>query len=88
MNTPAIPFIDWCDQVRHYIVYAGAGDLWKEVIRLTVEDRDEPAPEDPSGFFFWLRGDEPREAYDAGETDAYYAAFLLEEYNLFGPRGE
>ena len=35
-----------------------------------------------------MRGDEPEETYDAGDTPEEYVSFLVEEWELFGPEGE
>jgi hypothetical protein len=64
--------------------------LFREAIKACEEESDSKAPlfTDPKAFLEWMRGDEPEDARDNGETSKDYADFLLEEWRLFGPQGE
>jgi len=43
---------------------------------------------EPFEFLAALRGDEPADAFDAGDSAADYASMLTTEWDLYGPEGE
>lgn len=62
-------------------------ELFAEACKINAEDNG-PTPSDASALLEWLRGDEPVDAEEGGDTAQDYADFLLTEYDLYGPEGE
>jgi hypothetical protein len=64
--------------------------LFRQAIKACEEESESKAPlfTDPKKFLEWMRGDEPADCRESGDTAKAYATFLLEEWKLFGPQGE
>lgn len=80
-------YLSWCADVVNSL-RARNNDLFEDVLEVARDDLDTPQPETPHELLLWLRGDEPREEFDANSPVNAYVDFLLEEWRLFGPRGE
>lgn len=80
-------FESWSTQVVASLRKDEGADLFQESIEL-VQQEQGPAPELAWELLPWLRGDEPREAFEGGDSPKDYADFLLAEWDLYGPEGE
>ena len=79
----------WCIHVVEAIE-AEDEEMFKAAIKSCEEESDVPLPEPRTSqaVLEWMRGDEPQDAFDGGDSAQDYADFLLEEWELFGPQGE
>lgn len=69
----------------------GGQENWVAALDANAASTGEPIPQDSAGAFEaleWLRGDEPQDAFDAGESPEDYADHLTTEWDLYGPEGE
>lgn len=80
-------FENWAEKVVIYLRNKNAS-LFQEAIDCVQEEYDSPGPTAPAEQLAWMRGDEPEEACDNGDSAEEYADFLLAEWDLYGPRGE
>lgn len=78
---------EWCVQVITHLQEKNNA-LFQEAIKSVQENYDSPAPSVPCKQLEWMRGDEPFEAQENGDTPEQYASFLLNEWEVFGPEGE
>ena len=64
--------------------------LFRQAIKACEEESETKAPlfTNPAAFLEWMRGDEPADARENGDTAKEYADFLVQEWKLFGPQGE
>ena len=60
----------------------------KEAVLIVERGSGETAPAQALALLSWMRGDEPADAYEAGDSAHDYAGFLLAEWRIFGPEGE
>jgi hypothetical protein len=74
--------LEACNEDKNWIVIQKAIDYVRN------ETGEVPPLSHAPLLLEWLRGDEPRDCCDNGDTPSEYAKFLLEEYTLFGPEGE
>lgn len=79
---------EWCYKVVEELKKNGT--LLSEVISTqTSGSGKSPPPRDESELLLqWLRGDEPLEMYNFGDSPEAYAQFLVDEWRIFGPEGE
>lgn len=80
-------FEGWAEQVVARL-RAENGKLFQEAIDAVQEEYDSKAPTVPYEILEWMRGDEPEEAFENGDSPEEYADFLVAEWDLYGPRGE
>jgi len=79
----------WAGQVTSVLQEPANVDLFKDAIAAVEEESEEEMPTTSADFLEWLRCDEPRDAYEIEKLPPQeYANFLIDEWKLFGPRGE
>jgi len=79
----------WAEAVLERIrsTEEGAQHL-KDAVQITESESEQAAPKDAWELLAWLRGDEPADAYEAGDPAHDYADFLTTEWDMYGPEGE
>jgi len=79
----------WHQKVIQHLL-ATDDRLFRQAIKCCEEESETKAPQwiNPKAFLEWMRGDEPEDARDNGDSAKAYADFLLEEWRLYGPQGE
>lgn len=81
-------FKNWAEQVVNRLRAGEKSKLFQEAIDCVQEEYDSPGPTAPRELLEWMRGDEPEEAFENGDSFEEYADFLVAEWDLYGPRGE
>lgn len=67
----------------------GLCDLYLDALAPVQRETGEPVPATSSGAVLdWLRQDEPRDAFESGDSPVDYATHLLTEWDMYGPEGE
>lgn len=79
--------MSWAEQVIE-ILKSKDPSLFEQAIEAMQEEYDSKGPASGLPLLEWLRGDEPEDCFECGDTEEEYADFLLEEWRLFGPAGE
>lgn len=81
-------FKDWSKQVVDRLRSGENAKLFQEAIDCVQEEYDSLGPTEPYALLEWMRGDEPEEACENGDSPEEYADFLVAEWDLYGPQGE
>jgi hypothetical protein len=78
-------YLNWCSDV---VSILRGSDLYTAAVESQSQNSGSAAPGDEAKFLDWMRGDEPHDVFESGNTASQYAEFLLDEWALFGPAGE
>lgn len=81
-------FKTWSERVVKHLRGGENEKLFQEAIDSVQEEYSSPGPTVPYELLAWMRGDEPEEAFENGDSPEEYADFLVAEWDLYGPRGE
>lgn len=78
-----ITFEEWAERVVEALRSNS-----NETLKVAIADAEAREGDPPDELLLWLRGDEPFEAYERGDSADEYALFLGVEWETRGPQSE